>query len=221
MELKLKVCGMRDEANIQAVAALQPHYMGFILYGKSPRYIGENYSIPGSFPDTIKKVGVFVNESEENMTEAVRILKLDYLQLHGHESVDVCRSLKQKGIGVIKAFSIGEDFDFAVTQPYKEVVDFFLFDTKGKYYGGNAQVFDWSILHKYNQQVPFFLSGGIAAENVSAVKALAGMNIHALDVNSGVEDAPAVKSITKLQALIAASNAEGIKLTSDNKKTIV
>ncbi|HEY9005857.1 MAG TPA: phosphoribosylanthranilate isomerase [Ohtaekwangia sp.] len=206
MEIKLKVCGMRDEANIQAVAALQPNYMGFIFYDKSPRYIGEDFLIPDIFPRSIKRVGVFVNEAEEKMLDAVQRFKLDYLQLHGDESAELCQSLKNENIGVIKVFSVGDGFDFAVTKPYKPVVDFFLFDTKGKYYGGNAKVFDWSILKNYDQEVPFFLSGGISAKNAEAIQSLTGMNIHALDVNSGVEDAPAIKSIPKLQALIDACN---------------
>jgi phosphoribosylanthranilate isomerase len=77
-----------------------------------------------------------------------------------------------------------------------------LFDTKGKYYGGNAQAFDWTVLNRYDQQVPFFLSGGITPDNVANIAALKNMNLHALDVNSGVEITPALKSIDKLNTLI-------------------
>jgi phosphoribosylanthranilate isomerase len=203
MNVKLKVCGMRDGMNVLEVSLLRPDYMGFIFYDKSPRYVGENFSLPEFFPSSIKRVGVFVNETVENMTRIAKQLQLDYVQLHGHESVEVCQEMKSKGIGVIKVFSVDEEFDFNVTKPYQPVSDYFLFDTKGKYYGGNAQLFDWSVLKKYDQQVPFFLSGGITPDNIGTVTALNGMNIHALDVNSGVEAAPAMKSIDKLNSLIS------------------
>lgn len=203
MEVKLKVCGMRDAENVLAVSALQPDYMGFIFYGKSPRFVGEEFQLPASFPAGIKKVGVFVNETPDKMLAIARRLQLDFLQLHGNESVEVCAAMKQAGLGVIKVFSVDDDFDFAITKPYQHAVDFFLFDTKGKYYGGNAQVFDWTVLNRYDQQVPFFLSGGITPDNVANIAALKNMNLHALDVNSGVEISPALKSIEKLNTLIA------------------
>lgn len=203
MKVKLKVCGMRDAENVLAISALQPDYMGFIFYGKSPRFVGEDFQLPASFPAGIKKVGVFVNETPEKMLAIARTLQLDYLQLHGNESVEVCTTVKQGGFGVIKAFSVDDDFDFSITKPYQHIVDFFLFDTKGKYYGGNAQVFDWTVLNRYDQQVPFFLSGGITPDNVANIATLKNMNLHALDVNSGVEITPALKSIEKLNTLIA------------------
>ena len=77
-------------------------------------------------------LGVFVNETPKKMLALARTFQLDYLQLHGNESVEVCAVIKQAGIGAIKVFSVDDDFDFAVTKPYQSAVDFFLFDTKGK-----------------------------------------------------------------------------------------
>jgi phosphoribosylanthranilate isomerase len=199
--MKLKVCGMKDRDNILEVAALGIDYVGFIFYAKSPRYVGEEFELPAGFPQGIKRVGVFVNEDVEKMLNLGKRLKLDYFQLHGHEPVEVCKRLKEEGYGVIKVFSVGDDFDFSITGPYTAVVDYFLFDTKGKYYGGNAQVFNWELLRKYGQQVPFFLSGGLNPDNLAGLSALEGMNIHALDVNSGVELSPGVKDVEKIKAL--------------------
>jgi phosphoribosylanthranilate isomerase len=199
--MKLKVCGMRDRENILEVAKAGVDYMGFIFYAKSPRYVGEMFELPKEFPEGIKKVGVFVNEAVDKMLAIGMRLKLDYFQLHGHEPVEVCKRLKEEGFGVIKVFSVGDDFDFSITEPYAAVVDFFLFDTKGKYYGGNAQVFDWELLRKYDQQVPFFLSGGLTPENIGSLESLKDMNIHALDVNSGVEISPGVKDVEKIKEL--------------------
>lgn len=192
---------MRDAGNILQVAALQPAYMGFIFYPKSPRYVGEDFLVPADFPEAIRKVGVFVNETTEQILRQVSRLRLHYVQLHGHEPVEQVQELKGKGIRVIKVFSIDDDFDFGATLPYQESVEYFLFDTKGKYFGGNAQVFNWEVLKRYDQKVPFFLSGGIGPENAENIKALSGMNLHALDVNSGVEREPGLKDLDKIEKL--------------------
>jgi phosphoribosylanthranilate isomerase len=112
-----------------------------------------------------------------------------------------CRELKQKGIGVIKVFSIDDQMDFERTRVYSDVVDFFLFDTKGKYRGGNAETFNWSILERYHQELPFILSGGLSPENVDKVTALKDMNLHALDVNSGVEITAGLKDPEKIKQI--------------------
>ena len=105
------------------------------------------------------------------------------------------------GIGIIKVFSIDDDFDFNQTRPYDEGADYFLFDTKGKYYGGNARTFDWNVLKRYDQRKPFFLSGGLSLETLGGVNALRGMNLHAIDVNSGVESVPGIKDLDSVRAL--------------------
>jgi len=200
-DIKLKICGMRDAENIQGVTALSPQYMGFIFYRKSPRFVGDDFVMPAISP-SIKKVGVFVNETTEAILNAASRHDLTLIQLHGHETPEQCRDLKAKGLGVIKVFSVGEDFDWSVVQPYKPVSDFFLFDTKGKYYGGNAQAFDWSQLQQYDQEIPFFLSGGLSPENIDDVALLKDMNLYALDVNSGVEDSPGVKNTSKIESVL-------------------
>jgi phosphoribosylanthranilate isomerase len=95
-------------------------------------------------------------------------------------------------------FAVDDEMDFSCTKPYRDTCDFFLFDTKGKYYGGNARTFNWTILTKYDQQIPFFLSGGIGPDNVMEVNELKGMNLHAIDINSGVEISPGVKDVGQI-----------------------
>ena len=192
---------MRDAVNIMQIAGLHPDYMGFIFYQKSPRYVGKEFTIPSEFPSDIKKVGVFVNETIERVLETVDRFGLDYVQLHGNESAEYCHSIKNSSIGVIKVFSVDDDFDFSVTKEFQKAADFFLFDTKGTFYGGNAKTFDWNALKKYDQSIPFFLSGGLSATNISGIETLSGMNIHAIDVNSGVEESPGVKSMKHLEEL--------------------
>lgn len=197
MNVKLKICGMRNPVNIAEVAALQPDYMGFIFYERSPRYTGNNFVIP-EVTHSIMKVGVFVNEPTDKIVELVNSNTLDFVQLHGDESKEQCEILKDKGIEVIKVFSVDDNFDFASVIPFKEYVKYFLFDTKGSYFGGNARAFNWALLNQYDQSVPFFLSGGIAIENVSKLNEIRNMNIHALDINSGAELSPGLKSVDKI-----------------------
>jgi len=201
MDIKLKICGMRDAVNIQRVGELRPDYMGFIFYPKSPRFVGDYFQLPSAFPLDIQKVGVFVNESPAVILDKVKSRLLDFVQLHGDESVEMCDTLKQRGARIIKVFSVDEHFDFSATKPYQSVADYLLFDTKGKYYGGNAKKFDWQILSRYNQKVPFFLSGGISAEDIANVNALKDMNLHAIDVNSGVEVKPGTKDLDRIRQL--------------------
>jgi phosphoribosylanthranilate isomerase len=200
-DIKLKICGMRDVENIRGVTALSPQYMGFIFYRKSPRFVGDDFVMPVISPG-IKKVGVFVNETTEAILNTASRHDLALIQLHGNETPEQCRELKARRLGVIKVFSVGENFDWSTVQPYKPVADFFLFDTKGKYYGGNAQAFDWSLLRQYDQEIPFFLSGGLSPENIGDVARLKDMNLYALDVNSGVEDSPGVKNTSKIESVL-------------------
>ncbi len=198
MKLKLKICGMKEAANIEAVAALRPDYMGFIFYPRSPRYVGPSFRLAHPMGNT-KPVGVFVNETTEAIRKSLPLIGSTTVQLHGNESVDQCKVLKAYGISVIKVFSIDAAFDFQATAPYEGVVDAFLFDTKGKLPGGNAVVFDWSKLEEYNQKVPFFLSGGLNLENLAEVQSIMNMNLLGLDFNSGVEDEPGIKNIEKIR----------------------
>lgn len=201
--MRLKVCGMRDSKNIKQLLALKPDYMGFIFYGRSPRDVEGLLSeeLLKSFPSETKKVGVFVNATLNQVKDRVGQFELDYVQLHGDETVEYVAELFAIGIKVMKVFSVGETFDFDQLKQYDPFVDFFLFDTKGKARGGNGKTFDWRILKKYDQKVPFFLSGGIDLDNVSELKSLEGMNLHAIDVNSKFELEPGLKDVKKVSEL--------------------
>ena len=200
--MKLKVCGMRDSQNIKELLKLRPDYMGFIFYDKSKRNaIDLDVDLLRSFPSITQKVGVFVNAPLDEVKSKVDEFQLDFVQLHGDESVEYVGELFAVGIKVIKVFSVGESFDFKVLKPYKGLVEYFLFDTKGKERGGNGVVFDWRILKDYDQSVPFFLSGGVDNENVSELASLGEMKIHAIDVNSKYEIEPGLKDIELLKEL--------------------
>lgn len=187
---------MKYPENILEVGALLPDYMGFIFYEKSARYF--NGQIP-ELIKTIKKVGVFVNESVENIIEKIDKHNLQAVQLHGNESVQFCAELQKqlpKKIEIIKVFSADENFDFEIIKPFESVCDYFLFDTKGKLPGGNGTTFDWTILKKYNSDKPFFLSGGIGMNELKAIEEISKSNlpIYGVDVNSKFELKPGLKN---------------------------
>lgn len=200
--IKIKICGMKESANIEEVGALAPDYMGFIFYENTPRFVGPEFYIPDNFPVTIKRVGVFVNESIAGIIEKVKHFRLDFVQLHGDESVGLCNKLNHERISVIKVFRISDDFDFTTTEEFEDVSEYFLFDTRGQKYGGNAERFNWHVLKKFNQKVPFFLSGGIGPESIEEILQLKNLNLHAIDVNSGVEQSPGKKDINKVSLVI-------------------
>lgn len=204
MNLKLKVCGMRDNQNIKDVLTLTPDYMGFIFFQKSPRNLDQDWNpeVLRSFPSTTKKVGVFVNETLEVLTEKVKKYNLDMVQLHGSESVSYCQKLGSLKIPVMKAFSVDEDFDFETVKPYEKACTQFLFDTKAKGgYGGHGKTFDWTLLEKYPLDKPFLLAGGIDLSNLEELENINNPALIGIDVNSKFETEAAFKDIAKLHEL--------------------
>lgn len=200
--MKLKVCGMKYHDNIEAVANLQPDYLGFIFHKESPRnFDGLNPELPKS----IQKVGVFVDEKVEYIVQQIEKHNLSVIQLHGHESPEICRLLKSTKAKVIKVFSIKDEFDFSVLTPYEDVCDYYLFDTKGKLPGGNGYTFNWDVLIDYPSTKSFFLSGGIGLDQVKNLKRFekseASKYCYAIDVNSKFEIEAGLKNIKKLKEL--------------------
>ena len=189
--MKIKICGMKYPDNILEVSQLLPDYLGFIFYKKSSRYFdGE---IP-EIPKLVKKVGVFVDETLEEIKIKINKYDLDLIQLHGNETPEFCENLKKSTIEIIKVFSVDDDFDFKILAAYEKVCDYFLFDTKGKFHGGNGITFNWQILEKYKSKKPLFLSGGIGIEEIEKIKTL-NLAIYAIDVNSKFEIEPGLKNV--------------------------
>lgn len=199
--MKIKVCGMNEVQNILEVAKLAPDYMGFIFYEKSPRFINKeaNIQVLQNFP-SIQKVAVFVNASLSYIEEKVTKHHFSHLQLHGNESVDFCKKIKNStGKKIIKAFGVFQNFDFSITIPYQNEVDYILFDTKTSRYGGSGDFFAWDLLKNYNNKLPIFLSGGLTFENIQKAAKIDFVNIHALDLNSRFEKSPALKNVELLK----------------------
>jgi len=205
--MKLKICGLKYPQNISEIAALQPDYMGFIFYEKSPRFY-ENDVETGRAPSLqkhIKKVGVFVNETAEKILETIEKYGLDLVQLHGAETPEFCRNLKQKmqDVKIIKAINIENVLDIEKTKMYdNDCCDYFLFDTKTNLHGGSGQKFQWWTLDWYDGEIPFFLGGGISIDDVPKIKEIHHDMLYGIDINSRFEIEPALKDVEKVKQFL-------------------
>ncbi len=195
--MKIKVCGMRESENISELMTLKPDYIGFIFYAQSKRFVSDFSQIV--IPSSVKKVGVFVNGSIDEIIEKANKHTLDFVQLHGNETPDFCEELTAKNIKIIKAFSVDENFDFSVTIPFEKHVSFFIFDTKGNNYGGNGVKFNWELLQNYKGKTPFLLSGGISKADAAEIKKMKHKTFLGIDINSGFEFEPGLKNIKEIK----------------------
>ncbi len=201
--MKIKICGMKYEDNMKDISALQPNFIGFIFYDKSPRFVQNLESnILQQLPNQIKKVGVFVNATINEIQDKVSEYELDFVQLHGKENDDFCKTLQQQNINIIKAFSITEQFDFNSIQAFQNSCQYFLFDTATKNYGGSGKSFNWDILQNYQLNTPFFLSGGIGLDNISEALNFKHPQLFAFDLNSKLEDYAGFKNLQSTKNII-------------------
>ena len=171
--LKLKVCGLTQLTQIQELISLNTDFLGFIFYEKSPRFVLNNLNLEGiSEINHQGKVGVFVNETVEKISEISEKAKLSFIQLHGDEDEKFILQLRQilgNIIKIIKVIRIGnQSFDELqkTINQQPSTVNYLLFDTDSKAFGGTGKTFDWQILNEIEIPIPYFLSGGISLENI-------------------------------------------------------
>jgi phosphoribosylanthranilate isomerase len=206
--LQIKVCGITLIEQAQALEELGVQYIGFIFYAPSKRYVLNKLNVETLLnfrPKHAKKVGVFVNESLENIIAIADSTGLDIIQLHGDETPEYCAALSVH-YSVIKVFRVSDKApDFSA---YLNCVDFFLLDTDSILYGGTGNHFNWDLIKGIDIPKPFFMSGGIGINDVGGIEVLAktkaGKNMLALDVNSQFEDSPGIKNLEKIKTFIHA-----------------
>lgn len=214
--MNIKVCGITEVKQINQLDGLGIDFAGMIFYKDSPRYVVDR--LPGKdvkdLDPELKKVGVFVNHSFDEIMGFVEDYGLDVVQLHGNESPELCEALSDE-TEVIKVFRIGEgtkpDID-SMIEDYDPVVDYYLFDTGGpkETLGGTGRQFDWEILRAAKIEKPFFLSGGIGPDDGAKIKAFKHPDFYAVDLNSQFEKSPGVKDMGLILKFIQ-SLREGIK----------
>jgi len=205
---KLKVCGLTQLDQVRELISMDTDFLGFIFYEKSPRYVLNHLHAEDlSAIDHQGKVGVFVNEDLHTITEIVQKANLNFIQLHGDENEIFIHELKEKldsSVQLIKVIRIGSEKQEVMRMIEKTInpqlspVDYYLFDTDSKDFGGTGKQFDWNVLNEFEIPVPYFLSGGISEDNVEHVKNLKQQPF-ALDINSKFEINTGVKDVDKIK----------------------
>ena len=204
--IEIKLCGLKEPSHIEAAFSLGIKYLGFVFFDKSPRFLRNDNakSLISLTPPGIIKVGLVVNPSDECLN-SISGLNLDMIQLHGSESIDRVKEIKSKfNFSLIKAIGIKEKKDLDLVERYSEVADHLLIDAKPSSNtslpGGNGIKFDWTILEKKSWSFPWFLAGGLNANNIT--EALRMTKAKKVDLSSGVEDSNGRKSINKITSFV-------------------
>jgi len=196
----IKICGITRGQDALAAAELGADALGFVFYGKSPRYIApaEAAAIIRTLPPFVTAVGLFVNTSQADIDTALSICPLDVLQLHGDESPRFCAAQSRR---VIKSIPVSKAADLEAAAAYDCAV---LLDARAPdgVYGGTGESFDWTLLQELEHPRPVILAGGLNAENVAP--ALRVRQFYGVDVSSGVEALPGIKDAEKMRRFIAA-----------------
>lgn len=200
----VKVCGLKYRDNIDTISSLNIQMVGFNFYRPSSRYI-EDPSLATAVPQSILKVGVFVNASQEDIHRNVDDYQLDLVQLHGDEDADFGTQVA-KYVPVIKVARIKSIKDFD-TLDHHNYAHSFLFDTYTKNYGGSGNKFQWEWLVAYQLDKPFLVSGGIGPNDVDQLRPLSSYsNFLGIDINSKFETKPGYKDPEVIAAFLKELN---------------
>lgn len=202
----VKICGITTSEALDAAVKAGARYLGFVFYPGSPRFIDDAKAkiLTNKTPSNLTNVGLFVDPRPSDIEKTLGSADLDMIQLHGSESPQLIQTIRGEfGLPVMKAIRIGGEDDLAQIASYEKVCDWLLFDTRvDSVQGGTGQSFDWTLLQDIALFKPWMLAGGLSAENVD--EALSVLKPGAVDVSSGVEDAPGAKNPDKIGSFIAA-----------------
>lgn len=191
----IKVCGIKSEDNLAALSTLPIDMIGLNFYPDSLRYVGPEvvpiwYDI---LPDEISRVGVFVNESIDEIMDIADEYRLDYLQLHGDEQLEFCAKAAAQ-LPIIKVVRVGTTVDWNLLKEYEGIAQYILFDTDSNAYGGSGHKFDWSLLADYPLNTPYMIGGGVGPEDTNQLQAHKHPQFVGVDINSKFEIKPAEKN---------------------------
>ncbi|HUI10968.1 MAG TPA: phosphoribosylanthranilate isomerase [Bacteroidota bacterium] len=195
--IRVKICGITRMEDAMAAAEEGASALGFIFFPPSPRYIDSRgaAAIIREIPPFVTPVGVFVNETREEILRTIDATGIRCLQLHGDELPEDTAGYD---VPVIKSFRVGDGFDVAAMAPYRAAA--YLLDASAPgMYGGTGKTFDWRVARRASETMRIILSGGISPENVA--RAAAEVMPYAVDLSSGVESAPGIKDRRKIREL--------------------
>ncbi|MCU9848908.1 phosphoribosylanthranilate isomerase [Defluviimonas sp. WL0024] len=209
-QIRVKICGLRDKAHVEAAVTAGAAYLGFVFFAKSPRHleIADAARLALDVPPGVAKVALTVNATDAELDAITGAVPLDMLQLHGTESPDRVAEVRARyGLPVMKAVGVAGPEDLAALDAYGRVADQLLVDAKppkgAALPGGNGLAFDWRLVAKKYWPCPWMLAGGLTPLNVAEAIRLTGAR--QVDVSSGVESAPGVKDAELIRAFIAAA----------------
>lgn len=205
----VKICGITDEDGLAAAVANGADFIGMVFFPPSPRFITPEQAaeLVDLLPDEVRKVGLFVDPDDATLHQVLSDVRFDLIQLHGTESPERVEDIRQEwAVPVMKMIPVSAADDLIAAEAYFDVADWLLFDARppagSTRPGGNAVAFDWSILQGRSWPLPWMLAGGLTPENVA--DAIRASGAQAVDVSSGVEDRPGVKSADRIRAFIDA-----------------
>jgi len=207
-QLQIKVCGLTQLSQARELVTLKIDFLGFIFYEKSPRFVLNHLGLDDIAEINHRgKVGVFVNETVEKIVEISKNADLNFIQLHGDENEEYILRLNQRlnqNVKIINVIRIGNQHPNELQETINHqpsTVNYILFDTDSKAFGGTGKTFDWNILNEIKIPIPYFLSGGISLENADDCNNVS-QKPFALDINSKFETEPGIKDVEKIKKLI-------------------
>jgi phosphoribosylanthranilate isomerase len=209
MSPDIKICGLKTPEAVDRALERGATHVGFIFFEKSPRYVEPDMA--GRLAERVrgkaKIVAVTVNPDNDDLDEIMSLVKPDMLQLHGDESPERVLTIKSMyNVSVMKALPVRDRDDLRRVESYIGIADRFLFDAKppkgSDLPGGNGVSFDWNLMSWLDGQVDYMLSGGLTKDNIAV--ALACTGAPGIDISSGVESAPGVKDLNKIDAFFDA-----------------
>jgi phosphoribosylanthranilate isomerase len=216
MAVAVKICGINSGAALAAALAAGADMIGLVFYPRSPRYVtpAQAGELAAAAKGRAERVGVVVDPDDALLEAILAAAPLDLLQLHGDETPARLNEIRRRfGVAVMKAIRIAAAGDLAQAELYRGAADRLMFDgkaptsLKGAMPGGNRVSFDWAMLKGREVGSPWILSGGLNADNVG--QAIRASGARAVDVSSGVEDAPGHKDPHRIAAFLAAAKQEG------------
>jgi phosphoribosylanthranilate isomerase len=213
LQTRVKICGLRDVAAVQAAVDAGAAYVGLVFFPKSPRNvtIAEAATLALAVPPGVAKVALVVDADDALLDDITANVPIDILQLHGHETPERVAEIRARyGLPVMKAVGVADESDLAALDSYARVADQILVDAKppkdADLPGGNGLSFDWRLIAGRRWPVPWMLAGGLTPDTVGEAIALTGAA--QVDVSSGVESAPGVKDPALISAFCAAAQAD-------------
>jgi phosphoribosylanthranilate isomerase len=197
--IEVKICGITNPADARTAADGGANALGFIFYPKSPRYVTPAKAkwITDQIPESVIRVGVFVNQPAEQIKDIARFCGLHLIQLHGDESPAFCSQFEARRL--IKAFTPQDPVDL---EPLKHIrARGILIDARRPgVYGGTGKQADWTLARKVGESRPLILAGGLGEDNVA--EAIQSVSPRALDLNSGLESSPGKKDPHKIKRVM-------------------